>query len=205
MRVGAAEAGDDDLGRSVGLAVSIGVGDEEDVGRIRDPHAAVSNRNAAWNVEAVEEDRERVALPVAIGVFQNLDAILPRPRFAARVFERLGDPESAPLIDRHRDGIDDVRLGRDDLNREPFRNGHHLRRRLRIARFIRRLVLCVRDRRLLRLLSERSFGDQPDRESNGSQTQQGWHWSGSGMRVEVVVSEPVRLAELVIRDCEICS
>jgi len=44
--VGAAEAGRDDLS-GIGLAVTVGVAEEEDVGRVRHPDAPVADRDAA--------------------------------------------------------------------------------------------------------------------------------------------------------------
>ena len=65
------EAGDDHLRLAVGFAVAIGVGIEEDVGGIGDPHAAVADREAAGNVQSVGENRELVRLAVGVGVFEE--------------------------------------------------------------------------------------------------------------------------------------
>ena len=63
MRVVAAEAGDDDFSL-VGLAVAVGVLEEEDVGRVGDPDAAVADGDAGGDVQAVGEDGDLVDLPV---------------------------------------------------------------------------------------------------------------------------------------------
>ena len=115
VRVVAAEAGDDDLAL-VGLAVAVGVLQEENVGRVGDPHAAVADGDARGNVQSVGEDGELVDLAVAVGVFQDLDAVAARPGRVPRIFEALGDPDPAPLVERHGDRIDDVGLGRDQLD-----------------------------------------------------------------------------------------
>ena len=78
MRVVAAEAGDDDLAL-VGLVVAVGVLQEEDVGRVGDPDAAVADGDAAGNVQPLGEDRRLVDTPVAVGVFEDLDPIAADP------------------------------------------------------------------------------------------------------------------------------
>ena len=110
-----AEPGDDDLA-GVGLAVAVGVAEEEDVGRIGDPDAAVADGDPRGDVQPVGEDGELVGLAVAVGVFEDLDAVAARARLAARVFEALGDPDPPALVERHRDGVDDVGLAGDDLD-----------------------------------------------------------------------------------------
>ena len=71
--------------RRVGLAVAVGVVQEEDVGRVRDPDAAVADGDARGDVQALGEDGELVGLAVAVGVFEDLDAV------PARAGRRCGD------------------------------------------------------------------------------------------------------------------
>ena len=92
VRVGPAEAGDDDL-RLVGrLAVGAFLA-EEDVGRVGDPDAAVADGDARGDVQPLGKDGELVGLAVAVGVFEDLDAVAARPGANARIFEALGDPD----------------------------------------------------------------------------------------------------------------
>ena len=94
----------------VGLAVAVGVLQEEDVRRVGDPDAAVADGDAGGDVQPLGEDRELVGLAVAVGVFENLDAVAARARLAARIFEAFGDPDPAALVEGHGHRIDDVRL-----------------------------------------------------------------------------------------------
>ena len=71
VRVGAAKAGDDDLAL-VGPTVAVGVLQEEDVGRVGHPHAAVTHGDARGNVQPFGKHRDLVDATVVVGVFQNL-------------------------------------------------------------------------------------------------------------------------------------
>ena len=70
--------------RLVGLAVAVGVLEEEDVGRVGDPDAAVADGDARGDVQPLGEDGELVGLAVAVGVFEDLDAVRARARRLAR-------------------------------------------------------------------------------------------------------------------------
>ena len=102
MRVVAAEAGDDHLRRAVGDVVMISIGIKQNIGRVRDPDAAVSDRNARGDVQSIGKDLHLIDGPVAVGVFENLDAILPRSQCLARVLDAFGHPHPAALVERHR-------------------------------------------------------------------------------------------------------
>ena len=145
VRVEAAEAGDDDLAL-VGLAGPLRVLEEKDVGRVGDPDAAVAEVEAGGDVEAVGEDRDLVELAVAVRVFEDLDTILTRPGGEARVFDALGDPEAAALVEGHGDGVHDVRLAGDQLDGEAVGHGHLFDGVGRRQRRAGHLVLAVRDR-----------------------------------------------------------
>ena len=147
MRVVAAEAGDDDLAL-VGLAVAVGVLQEEDVGRVGDPDAAVADGDARGDVQPVGEDRELVALPSPSVSSRTLTRSRPGPGDAAGIFQALGDPDPAALVEGHRDRVDDVGLAGDELDREAWRDGHRPRGFVRGAGGVRRPVLVVRDLRL---------------------------------------------------------
>ena len=51
---------------------------EEDIGRVGHPDAAVPDGDARGDVQPFGEDRERVGLAVAVGIFQDLDSIAAR-------------------------------------------------------------------------------------------------------------------------------
>ena len=129
----------------VGLAVAVGVLEEEDVGRVGDPDAAVADGDARGDVQPLGEDGELVGLAVAVGVFEDLDAVPARPGGLRGILEALGDPDPAPLVERHRDRVDDVRLAGDELDGEALGHRHLLDRLLRRERRPGRLVLGVGD------------------------------------------------------------
>ena len=64
----------------VGLAVAVAILEEQDIGRVGDPDAAVTDGDPRWDIEAVGEDGEPVGLAVAVGVFEDLDPVAARPR-----------------------------------------------------------------------------------------------------------------------------
>src|SRR5207248_11490686 len=96
VRVVAAEAGDDDLGLADRLAVGADLV-EEDVRRVGDPDAAVADRDARGDVQSLGEDGDLVDLAVAVGVFEDLDAVASGAGGATRILEALGDPDAAAL------------------------------------------------------------------------------------------------------------
>ncbi len=61
--------------RTVGLVVGVRVGNEQQIGRGRDPDAAEAELDAGVVEAVVEEDRLLVELPVAVLVFEDRDAI----------------------------------------------------------------------------------------------------------------------------------
>jgi hypothetical protein len=69
-------------------------------------------------------DGDAVRRAVAVGVGEDLDAIASGTGIAAGVLEALGDPEPAPFVDAHGDGVHDVRLGGDDLDGEAVGDAH---------------------------------------------------------------------------------
>ena len=50
---------------------------------------------------------------------RTLIAIASRAGGVPRIFEALGDPDAAPLVERHGDRVDDVGLGGDQLDLKP--------------------------------------------------------------------------------------
>ena len=148
VRVVASETGQHDL-PGVGLAVAVGVLEEEEVGRVDDPDAPPADRDPRGYVQTFGEDGELVHSAVAVGIFEDLDPVAARPRRLPRVFEALGHPDAALLVEGHRDGIDEIRLARDHLDREPGRHRHRPRRVLGRPRVVGRPILVVGDRLFL--------------------------------------------------------
>ena len=109
MSVIAAETGDDNF-RCIRLAIAVGVLHEQDIGRVRNPDSAMSDSDAARDIQALHEHGELVRLTVGVGIFKDFDAVFARPRRSSRIFERLGDPKAASFINCHRHRIDDVRF-----------------------------------------------------------------------------------------------
>ena len=72
MRIESAEAGDDDF-LLVGLAATRRVLHEQDVGRVVDPHAAMTDGNARGDIQAVGERRDLVEVAIAFGRFEHFD------------------------------------------------------------------------------------------------------------------------------------
>ena len=71
-------------------------------------------------VLALREDRALVADAVAVGVFEDHDAVARRLalRRALRVLEALDHPDAALLVDGERDRVDDLRLAGEELDLE---------------------------------------------------------------------------------------
>ena len=74
MGVAGAPAGEQHLA-DVGLAVAVGVLQEQRVGRLEDDHAAVGEEQAGGDVEPLGEDRELVGPAVAVGVLADRDPV----------------------------------------------------------------------------------------------------------------------------------
>ena len=77
VRVLHAEPREQDLGVAVGLVVLVRVGIEEQVRRLADEDPAVADRQAARQVQPLDEDRGLVGLAVAVGVLEDLDPVDP--------------------------------------------------------------------------------------------------------------------------------
>ena len=94
--------------------------EEEQMRRLPEEHAAVAEQDARRETEAVGEDRDFVRATVAIGVFENLDAVaaLLAGLRAERILVKLHDPQPTALVPRHRDGVHDLRLAGEEANFE---------------------------------------------------------------------------------------
>ncbi len=65
----------------VSLAVAIGVGEDKDVGRDGDDHLVAQNADphSRIDITSLVKDGRLVGLAVAIGIFQDHDAVARRP------------------------------------------------------------------------------------------------------------------------------
>ena len=76
VRIVLAPAVEQDLGRAVGTVVAVAVGNEKKMRGRADPDAAEADFQAADQVEVVGKDLARVEPAVAVGVFEDENAIL---------------------------------------------------------------------------------------------------------------------------------
>ena len=172
MRILRTEATEDrfELARLVVLVL-----DEPDVRRRPDPDAAVADFQPGAEVEGAEpgllalladrevfalaEDGALVAEAIAVGVFQNHDAVA--RGFAlgglTRVFEAFDAPDTTAFVDAEGDGVDELRFAGEELDLEL---GGHLELGDRLFGFQVRLpgALAVVEAEFL--LGERRCDDQ---------------------------------------------
>ena len=118
MRVRAAKASEHHFAADF---LAILLAQEEKVGRVEHPHAAVANRHAGGNIQSFGKDSDFVRAPIGVRVFQNFHAIAPDAGGLARILDAFGNPNAPAIIESHRDGIDDVRFAGDEFDREPMR------------------------------------------------------------------------------------
>ena len=120
-----APAVEQDLGRAIGAVVAVSVGNEIELRGRTDPDSAEADLEAADQVQVIGEDLAGIEAAVAVGVFEDEDAIARLSlRHPPRVGVGLGDPETASVVDRHRDRLNDVGLAGEKGDFEPRRNGH---------------------------------------------------------------------------------
>ncbi len=123
MGVGATEAGDDDLA-GVGPVVAVSVLQEENVGGIGDPDPAVTDGDGRGNVQPLGKHGHFVGSAIAIGVFEDFDAIASLTGGPAGVLEAFADPDAAPFVEAHRNRIDQIGLVGDEFDLKALRNPH---------------------------------------------------------------------------------
>jgi hypothetical protein len=132
----AAEAGEQLLGRAVGLAVAVLVLEDKDVGRLADEHLPArtdgvlghGDAHRAVKVGRLVEGGRLVRLARALGVFEDDDAITlgAVERLVVHlgaVVDRLAHPDAAEVVDVHARRVDEVRLGGPELEFEAVTNG----------------------------------------------------------------------------------
>src|SRR5207253_9197814 len=90
-----------------GNMVAAAVGNEEQVRRGTDPDAAKADFQSGDVGKPVVEDLARVEMAVAVGVFENEDAVVARSAVGlpVRIGQALGDPEPATIVKREADGL----------------------------------------------------------------------------------------------------
>ena len=113
--------------------VAVGDRDEHQVRGGTDPEAAEAELHAGNQVHVFEEHRALVGLVVAVGVFEDEDAVfagedvfaeLLRSAIGRRMADALGvtqafsHPDAAAVIFAEGDGVADVGFGREDVHRE---------------------------------------------------------------------------------------
>ena len=97
-----------------------------------DPDAAETNFQPADQIQAFHEDGALVEFAVAIGVFENQNAILALPFGRAdRIGVGFGDPEPAAIIDGEGDRLFHVRFAGEQRRFETGRQASFLSRHLR--------------------------------------------------------------------------
>ena len=76
-------------------------------GAADDDDAAVGEDQAGGQVEVIGEDGDLVGLAVAVGVLEDLDAVvaLAAAQHAVRVVDRLDHPQPAALVEREGDRL----------------------------------------------------------------------------------------------------
>ena len=130
--VAAFDAGEQQLA-FVGLAVAIGVGQHENIGRTGDNHLVAQHTNAERGVDAgvLVENGFLVRDTVTMGVFQNHDAVAFRlqnaPFLEGRtIIDALGDPDASALINVHVGWVMNHRLGSEERRFETVGYGECL-------------------------------------------------------------------------------
>ena len=118
---------EEDLGLAVGEVILIFVRVKKKIGGRSHIDPAEADLNPAREIDLFGEDLARFEGAVFVAVFENQDAVLALvviARIADRVGMTLDHPEAAAGVEAHRDGLRDLRLGRDEIDRESRRQLH---------------------------------------------------------------------------------
>ena len=108
MGVPGSESSEDDA-FLIGAIVPIGVFEKNEIGVFGDPCPTVAEGESHGHVEPVGKERRLVGLPVAVGVFENVELVIgPLPGLELGVGEGAEDPETAAMIPLNRDRIGDA-------------------------------------------------------------------------------------------------
>ena len=132
--------------------------------RNNDPAARKSQRS--WDIEPIGKHGHLVALTVAIGILQNFNRVvaLAVGGDLVRIVNRLRDPKPPPFVPGKADGVDDVRLAREQLQAKADRRlgviHAVLRREWQLVGQWLRTVLVVGDVIALLVLQRRPASDE---------------------------------------------
>ena len=109
MAVARIEAAHDDLS-FVGLAVSVGIDQVNEVRLLSNVSASVSDFEAGRKVKAVSEDRLLIRFAVSVGVFENEQLVVRLVRWLVlRVARHRRDPESPLRVECEVDRVFQIR------------------------------------------------------------------------------------------------
>ena len=119
--------------RAVRHIVAVGIRDEEQVRQREHPHAAEARQHARHVAARVEENLPLHVAPRAIAVREDEDAVGRGVGDAVVLLgggigEVLDHPEPPTVIELHRDGLHDLRLGGEELRAEARRQSNLLQR-----------------------------------------------------------------------------
>ncbi len=164
------DAVEHDLRRTIGNVVAVAIGNEQQLRQVQHPHAAEADLDAGGFAALIPEHGAAIVLAVAVGVFENDDAVLEFRVPAAEVVAGPGvvfqHPQSAALVGGDGDRVLHVGFGGEDLQLEARRKfggpGHFVRRTRRGCR-------------LFRIVGRRKIGGGRRRGEHGQQAQRGEH------------------------------
>ena len=144
----------------VGPAIAVGVLQVIDVRDAIDDHAAAVRIQADRDIQIVSERGDLVCLPIAVGVFEDLDRVAsPLSLGGVGVFDRAAHPESTFGVEGQVQRFLNVRFGGDKLD---IKSRRQVKRRLLVRRRqrFRGPYLCLE-----RVVRSGSGGQQPGKQN----------------------------------------
>ncbi len=99
------------------MSLPIAVGQEQELGRAKQPDASEPELHAGESLNVLGEDSAPVEPPIAVGVLEDQDAVAKAEvelLSLVGIGEVLGDPEPPARVPGHRDRVAHVRLGREE-------------------------------------------------------------------------------------------
>ena len=108
----------------VGLVIAVRVFQEIQIRSCAEIDAAIAERDAGREREAIGEHSDLVRLPIAIDVFENLDAVAALLTLlrALGILVKFHDPQPPAFVPRHRDGIHDLWFAGEEADFEALRH-----------------------------------------------------------------------------------
>src|SRR4029453_11571175 len=97
---------------------------EEKVRRVEHPDAAVTDLHARGNVQSLGKGLDLVSVSIRVRIFENFYAITTNTCRLPWILDALSNPDAPAIIERHRDGIHDVRFTRDQFDGEALGHRH---------------------------------------------------------------------------------